>query len=642
MSTAFRYLLLLALTSWCFAASAQNQLPSVSKKAQKFFDESTEPLNWDKFRDAEALLLKAVDAQHDFVQAHERLGYLYIKTKEFQKSYDHFLQVVTIAPNYSREAWYFLGLDALATLQFDSATAFIQRYRAVGKINAKREDDLKLLEADIAFAREAVKHPVPNKATCLDSNINTPNNEYYPSLTADMEYLYFTRQQKNPESRMTNEDIWFSKWVDGHWSVPLSVGSNINTPQFNEGAHSISPDGKTLFYTICEMPGGYGGCDIYMSKKDGNVWSKPVNLGPQINSRAKETQPCISTDGKALYFVSDREGNLGKLDIWVSYLQDNGEWGKPQNLGPNINSAGIDERPYIHPDGETLYFSSDGRPGMGDGDIYFSRKQPDGQWGKAENIGYPINSFNYEGGIFVSRDGLAAFYGTDRYSKNGDLDICSFPVPENARPHAVTYVKGFVTDQATKKPLAGSMEFIDLSTGKVANQTTSSSYDGSYLVTLPYGHDYALNMLRKGYLFYSEHFSLTNLNATNTFNKDVALAPIGKGEKMVLSNVFFATGSHDLMKESETELNKLVQFLQNNPTLKLEIQGHTDNVGKDADNLELSNQRAKAVVDFLVQAGIDKTRLTSKGYGATQPIAPNDTEEGRAQNRRTEFHITDY
>ena len=431
-----------------------------------------------------------------------------------------------------------------------------------------------------------------------------------------------------------------SKADKGNWGTPQGVAPNINLPSQNNAAHSITPDGKTLYYTICNKPGGFGSCDVYYSTKTATGWSDPINAGAAINTSATETQPCISADGKTLYFVSDRVGGLGKLDIWVSQLQADGKWGKPENMGPSINSAGVDEDPFLHADGETFYFSSDGRPGFGDDDIYYSRKGKDGKWAVAENMGYPINSFHKEWGMFITRDGNTAYYSTDRFNKDGNWDICTFAVPELLKPLPVTFVKGIVTDLATKKPLTAALEFVDVATGQIINHKQSANYDGSYLVTLPYGREYAVNILLKGYLFYSQHFTLKDVKAGDTYTKDIELAPIINGKSVVLNNIFFESKSFELQKESEIELNKLAQFLRENPTVKLEIQGHTDNVGTSAANLELSNNRAKKVLEYLVKAGVDNGRLTSKGYGETKPIVPNDTEEGRAKNRRTEFKVT--
>ncbi|MDX2000925.1 MAG: OmpA family protein [Chitinophagales bacterium] len=611
---------------------------NLSKKAQKYFDEAAEHLNWDRFNEAEAALKKAVDDQPDYIQAWEKLGYLYIKTRRYEQAYQALRTVSTLSSVYSKEVYYHLANMALATLRIDSAGLFLEHYKNVGAINDKRKQEVAQLESNILFVKNAPKHVGQLNPLPLDSNINTPDNEYYPSLTADNEYLYFTRQHRNAQTKMSNEDIYYSKFIEGHWGTALGL-SSINTVPFNEGAHSISADGRSLYFTQCEMPGGFGSCDIFRVKKEGNTWGKPQNLGAVINTSAKETQPCISADGLKLYFVSSRSGGMGQLDIWVSLLQPDGSWGTPQNLGPHINSTGIDERPFIHPDGQTMYFASDGRPGYGDADIFYSRMSEQGQWQKAENIGAPINTFSYEGGIFVTRDGSSAYFATDRYSKGGDLDIYSFPMPESAKPRLVTYVKGKVVDNNRQQPLNADIEVIDLESQHIIARVSTNKADGIFLITMPLGHNYAFIARKKGYLLKSLNYSLQNAQADSTYELVIALDSLKKDLSVVLNNIFFEVNSFQLKDASKTELGYVTQLLNENPTLQIEVSGHTDNTGTEAYNQQLSQQRAESVVAYLVKAGIDIKRLKAKGYGSSQPVAPNDSEVNKARNRRTEFKV---
>ena len=371
----------------------------------------------------------------------------------------------------------------------------------------------------------------------------------------------------------------------------------------------------------------------------GNKWSVPYNLEEPVNSRQWESQPSFSSDGKTLYFVSNRHNNY---DIWVSMVNENGEWSVPEKLGANINTDNYEGSVFIHPDNQTLYFSSDGHVGMGGLDIYVSKKDSTGKWGKPMNLGYPINTFKDENSILISADGELAMFASDREGGFGGLDLYGFELYEEVRPEKVTYIKGVVFDNETGKKLEARFELIDLATGNIAVTSFSNKGTGEFLVCLPANHDYALNVSKEGYLFYSENFNLSGEKPlTDPVLKDVPLKPLKSGEKVILKNIYFETDKYDLKKTSEIELQKLIELLNKNPGIKIEISGHTDNVGTTEYNLELSQNRAKAVYDYLSENGIDTDMLTYKGYGESQPVDTNDTEEGRANNRRTEFEVVE-
>lgn len=624
--------LLLVALLWGSLLLAQQK---VNKKAEKLYDESTELLHWDKFDEAEELLQKALEIQPDYVLALQRLGYTYYQNGKYTEAHQYIQKLIKVAPDHSKEAYFYLARTSLATLNFDQGLQSLDTYREIGAINEKRANELRLLEQNLRFAKNSIKDSFELELINAGPDVNTPDNEYFPATTADGKYLYFTRQKRF--GIRSQEDIMISEWSDNGWQGAFSVSPNVNTDGANQGAHSISPDGKYLFFTQCEAAGGYGGCDIYVSRKQSGVWSKPVNLGPNINTKYKETQPCISPNGLQLFFVSSREGGLGKLDIWVSTLQPDGSWGPPQNLGPNVNTAEIDERPYLHTDNRTLYFSSDGHPGFGDADIYLSRFE-EGTWSEAQNLGYPLNSYNYEGGIFVERQGDQAYFATDKYSANGDLDIYHFPLPPAARPIPVTYVQGTVSDRHSGQSLEAVITFTDIATGMEVNKVLSEK-DGSFFLTLPTGSAYALNISKPGYLFHSQHFSLESVQASIPYALKIELHPVEVGETLVLNNIFFEKNKYGLKAESTAELDDLVDFLELNPSVVLEISGHTDSTGSAAINKELSQERANSVVAYLTVKGINPKRLKAKGYGSTKPVADNSTFAGRALNRRTEIKV---
>ncbi|MDP6909861.1 MAG: OmpA family protein, partial [Flavobacteriales bacterium] len=343
---------------------------------------------------------------------------------------------------------------------------------------------------------------------------------------------------------------------------------------------------------------------------------------------------------KTLYFASNRADGEGGTDIWITHLAPNGEWTLPRNLGETINTPHAEETPFIHPDGKTLYFTSDGHVGLGQKDIFVTRKDADGNWSSPINLGYPINTWKDEMGLFVSASGETAYFSSDREGGFGKLDLYSFQLYEKVRPEKVTYVKGRIKDKVFGKPISARLQLIDLATSEVIVESASDKITGNFLVTLPVNHDYALNVSKDGFLFYSEHFSLSqNENENRPYTLNVDLQPIKFGEKVVLKNIFFETASYSLLPESKVELDKLVGFLDNNPSINIEIGGHTDNIGKPEDNQSLSENRAKTVREYLIAHGIDADRTEHHGYGESQPIDTNDTSTGRANNRRTEFKV---
>ena len=479
------------------------------------------------------------------------------------------------------------------------------------------------------FAIEAKKHPVPFNPKNLGANINTVNNEYFPYLTPDGKLLSFTRMQNN------QEDLYIAKKTDTGFANAFSFGANINSYE-NEGAETMNSEGTILFFTSCNKFDGYGSCDIYYSRKDNGGWTDPQGIGKPINSGAWEAQPSFSSDAKTMYFASNRAGGFGGRDIWVSYLDENMKFGEPVNLGPNINTKLDDQCPFIHADNQTLYFTSNGWPGMGNADIFMARKTDTG-WTTAVNIGYPINSETDDNAMTVSYDGKTAFLSSNRAGGFGGLDLYSFDLPENMQPKKTTYVKAIVKNAKTKQLLNAAYSIVDLDSKKEIYK--GNSIAGSFFVSIEANKNYALSVQKEAYLFYSQNINLVVSTSTKPYEIEVLLEPILTNNKIVLNNVFFDFDKAELKPESFIELDKLVELLQKNPTIKIEIAGHTDNKGDKKYNQTLSQKRAETVVNYIVKKGITITRLTPKGYGDTTPIAPNDTEENKAKNRRTELKV---
>ncbi|MBD3749120.1 MAG: OmpA family protein [Sphingobacteriales bacterium] len=625
---------LLVLVLACQFAYAQKSYSTSNRSAIKSYERASYYLDLNDFRLAETELIAATKQDDDFIEAYLLLGDVYRVTFEYLKARETYKKAFDINPNFAPERYYYYAETELKTGQYENALLHYNLFKTKGKPAIDKIELADKYIHDCQFALEAMKHPVPFKPVNLGPNINTKDQEYLASITTDDSTLIFTRQING------NEDFYKSVKINNEWSKAEYLSSNINTPSYNEGAQCISPDGQFLFFTGCNRPDGYGRCDIYISKKEGKGWSKPVNLGYPINTKGWESQPSLSADGRTLYFVSDRPGGFGSYDIWKSELGDDGNWQQPVNLGANINTAFDEQSPFIHPDNKTLYFSSNGWVGMGNKDLFISRLESDSVWSKPENLGYPINTYGEESGLTINATGTKAFFSSDYFNGYGGLDIYSFDLPKNLRPTPVNYVKGVVFDEDSKDKLQAIVDIIDLKSGKSLHLSYSDEVDGSFLASIPQGNEYSLNVSKDGYLFYSENFSLEKYKPGKPFLLEVPLQKIAIGKKVVLKNIFFDTNKYDLKPESIAELQKLINFLNENPKVNIEIRGYTDDVGDDQSNMLLSQNRSRAVYQYLINHQIDSNRLTYKGFGENQPVADNKTAEGRANNRRTEFVIT--
>ncbi len=629
----------------CATVSLNAQYHSNSKKAVKFFEKGL------KFYENKATgmaadnLQKAVGVDKNFVEAWMLLAQINKERGNFDAAISNFETALQIDPSYFPEGYMILAKVEYGIGRYEEALTSVERFEGIGKSGKVTAAEVGKLKELCRFAVNAVKNPVPFSPENLGDSVNSEKNEYWPSLSIDESTLVFTvLDPKNPDLPVEfgnrQEDFYYAvKHVGDGWSKRRNMGAPLNTDN-NEGAQSLSADGRLLYFTGCNRPDGEGMCDIYLSGNYNGHWSVPVNLRQPVNTTYSEKQPSISADGQTLFFASDRPGGRGGLDIWFSRRSTDGHWLVPENAGDSINTPGNEQSPFIHPDGRTLYFSSEGHNNLGRGDIFISRMRDDGKWGSAENLGYPINTFNDEVGMIVNSLGDKAYFSSDRLKGRG-MDIYEFDLYPSVRPSSVSYMKGRVFDAETYKGLVAKFQLIDLSTGKVAIEEQSGAGEGSFLVPLPTHHNFALNVSRPGYIFYSENFSFNGLyEKTKPYLKDVPLKPIKSGEKIILKNIFFEFDSDSLLGESVAELGKVVDFLNNNPGIEVEISGHTDSVGIVKYNQLLSERRASAVVEFLAAHGIRKDRLTFRGYGDSEPVASNETEEGRAKNRRTELKIT--
>lgn len=545
-------------------------------------------------------------------------------------------------------AWalYFRGKAYSQQMQFDSAQAVWRRFvvAAVGNLPRSVQDEGTLLLNQSIHAAALVKNPVPFKPQNLGPQVNSPYEEYLPSLTADGQRLFFTTRRPKPDTppnplQGPDEDLYWTAWdsATAQWSPAQPLPAPINSPK-NEGAAFFSADGQWAFLTLCDRPEGIGSCDLYFSELQGLRWSPPQNLGPEVNSPFWESHPSLTHDRRRLYFASGRPGGIGGTDIWYTEWRA-GKWQKPINLGPPINTPGNEYSPMIAADGKTLYFASDYHPGMGGQDLFVAYLTDTG-WTTPRNLGYPLNTPADEQTLCVDARGEMAYIALVREEGLGKEDLYAFPLWPAIRPTTpATYVRGRILDKTTQAPITAEVTIIAVNTRDTVRTLYSNKATGAFLLSLPVGQRYALFAKAPGYLFYSSHFELVRQDTA--YELLVLLDKPQKGSRLTLRNVFFAFDQAELRPESEIELMEVVRLLQENPRLKVEIEGHTDSIGNPAYNQMLSQRRAEAVKNFLVSKGIHPERIRARGYGASRPIADNRSEAGRALNRRTEILFTE-
>lgn len=624
-----KYFLLIFL---CFNQLVYGQ--STVRKAQNSYEDAQQYVRQNVFDEAIKHLNNAVKFDPKFQQAYLQLGDIYKRIRNIQKAKENYRLAVNAAPVENPNIYFILGETELQTGDYVQAKQNFETFLAKAtNAGTKFTDKAKKYILDCNFSIAAIKKPVPYEPFNMGFYVNSEYRDYFPALTADEQTIIFTRNVKG------NEDFYTSVKKNGEWQKAVPLSDNINTPNYNEGAQSISPDGRYLFFTGCNRPDGIGRCDIYVCIKEGNNWSKPINLGNVINTKDWESQPSISADGSTLYFLSNRPGGYGGYDIWKSTLNSESQWETPVNLGPNINTPYDEATPFIHADGKTLFFASDGWPGLGQKDIFYSKLQEDGTFSKPVNLGYPINTFNEEFGLIVTANGQEGLFSSNLDGGFGDVDIYRFKLPEHLRPGLVTYVKGVVKDKDTQAPLESNVIVVNLKSSQTAYNEITAKEDGEFIAVMPVGEAYSFNVLANGYMLYSRHFDVKNEDANKPLDFEILMEKIKAGNKVKLNNIFFDTNKYDLLPASIVELNLLIELLNTNPTMEIEIQGHTDDVGSLKDNQVLSENRAKAVFNYLTDNSIDKKRLSFKGYGETQPATENTTPEGRQLNRRTEFVV---
>lgn len=625
-------------------SSAQEapQLSSKNEKALGFFSLAFRGYNASNFDAALANLEKAIAEDSMFTEAYQLKADINHLTANYKGEESAYQKLIDHGLTSDPRIYYYLGMSQYRQGNYRQARFSVQKALLNGSLQAKVRESAKRDLLSIDFSLYAVAHPYPYILMPLGDSINSRFNDYWPSVTADESMMIITSEMPSLQRDVSGnlkgqEDMFSANSVSSKWLKMKNIGTPINTVE-NEGSQAISFNGQFLFFTACNRTDSKGRCDIYMAERLNDKWQPAFNINEPVNSTAWESQPCLSPDGRTLYFSSSRPGGKGGKDIWQSQINDHGFWSEPVNLGDSINTPGDENSPFIHYDNRTLYFSSDGYPGLGGQDLMVAHKIR-GAWNRPQNLGYPINSHKDEIGLVVNTAGDKAWFSTERDASRGK-DIYQFTLPERFRPKPVSFVRGTIVDADTKKEIKANFELNDLQTEELVTKTSSISGSGDYVVCLPADQDLGLNVSKKGYIFHSQNFKIDKDKVDANIDLDITLQTIKVGRTEVLRNVFYDTDVFSLDKRSRTELMYLVRFLNENKTVSVEIGGHTDNVGSEEHNATLSENRAKLVYMFLIDNKIDAKRLSYKGYSFSVPIADNATPEGRASNRRTEFKIT--
>ena len=602
-------------------------------------------MQYTKSEEAISYLEKALKTCPDSEEAAFLLADVYRSKNNYEGVKNTLEPYIKQADNKNPKVYYFLAEAQKELMLYDAAIDNFDFYLAANTSSRKLNQAAKENREHCIFAREAYQNIIETQFYPFSANINTELSEYLPMMTADETKMVFTRRDR------VVEETYFSERTDtGQWSAPRTLAGLPDA--YRKAAVSMSVEGDMLVFAMADHPRGYGNFDLFFVEYVDGRWSQPQNFGPLVNTPGWESQPCISADGRTVYFSTDRKGGEGGNDIWKTKREKDGSWAEPTNLGIQVNGPKHEESPFIHRDQRTLYFRSDGHPGLGSFDIFMSRLIRFKKWTNPINLGYPINTIGNDGSLFVSMNGERAFIASDVDHTNwenytnqilkGQTDIYEFALHENFQPISTTYTRITFINAITETVIQPFVELLDNNSGDTLFYGNTNRA-GEVLICIPMESTYALTASLTGFIPYFERYE----PAASSWDLDpvqeiVRLTPVTDEPEMVkpvvLENVLFETNTSELQPESFAELDKLFRFLQNNSVF-IQIRGHTDNVGQSAFNMELSIRRAQAVYQYLIDKGIAADRLSYEGLGENEPIADNSTADGRRQNRRTEFIV---
>ena len=585
--------------------------------------------------------------EYPIVNYYLALTYIYKPDNNFTLAEQYLKKVIDACPDDIPEAYFHLGKLAYTTNQKCDAINYFKKFLTYQGDFDTLFTEAKMLMKWSEEICELINNPVPFNPKIV-KGISSQLDDYLVSLSPDNEIAYYTRKTKDfqisgyKSEPAFQEKFYFSYRIsdnvfDNGKEMPYPFNRNEN-----EGGATITGNNKELIYTVCKMvtsPRQYYNCDLYSSKNIKGYWTDIVPLERVNRPDTWESMPSVTADGKELYFVSNRPGGVGGYDIYKSFKDENGEWSEPINLGEPINTPGDEKSPFIHTDTRTLYFSSNGRPGMGGYDIYYVKLNDDNEKLEVKNIGYPINTENDEVGFIVSIDGKYGYFSSNNIKNEsiGGMDFYYFSLYNEAKPEEVILVKGNLKSDDTTKPIKATVQIKSMESKRITFIPVDE--DGDYVASLLKNEDYLLTIKGEDIVYQSTYVAAKDSITAPVIKLEMEVQPIEVGKHYRLHNIYFAFNSADILANSQKVLDEFIVFLNDHPTLQIGIEGHTDNVGSDEFNLILSENRAKAVYNYLVNNGIDANRLQYKGFGESSPIATNETEEGRAMNRRTEFVI---
>jgi len=618
-------------------SNAQNPTlcpPSSSKKALKLFEEAKAAKKSKKdYQEVKELALKATEEDTAFAEPWLLLGDAAFGKKDYTAMKKSYARLIELCPDADANAFYRLGTYLYETKKYDEASKYLKSY-----LEFATTDELKNKDAEtLLFRAKMIANPVPFNPQIL-KGVSTADPEYLAIITADNEYCYFTRRfEQSNKGALTPQSvekfIVAKRTASGEFDkgepMPLPFNQNVSN---NEGGATVSKDNRFLYFTKNDN----GNFDLFYSEKVKGVWGEIKNMGDHVNDKKQwDSQPSLAPDGKTLYFASYRDSVFGTSDIFFT-TKTNGSFSRATPI--SINTNGNEKSPFIHPDSKTLYFSSDSLPGMGGFDIYMVKKEANNKWGKPVNLGYPINTEADEVGFFVSTDGLYGYFASNKLSGAGGYDIYSFDLPTDKRPEKVLFVKGQVKGDNDEIPLAAKIELRNLSTSEIMD-VDYDSLTGDYASVVVFDADYIMTVKKEGYAYTSEYFSKVDTSLKTVVNRELDVKKMTVGQAYKLNNILFSSASAELNTPSKNIISDFASFLKENPKMIVAIHGHTDTAGDADANMKLSRDRANSVYDFLIKSGINASRLSYKGFGQTKPVTGNETEIGRAKNRRTEFLI---
>lgn len=647
----------LALTAWMLGGSlgAQPELgecdQEVEEVVQKQIPRAQSAWANKNYREAERYLERAIRLNNEYADALYLMGDLMLKKTEFLKAEAIFSKLMEVCPDYKAEVKYYLGILLVESGKEERGVPLLEDYLEDPEREFGRDREVKETLQEVRARKDLRENPVDFEPEPV-RDISTPDDEYLATISPDQETMYFTRRSEKinrkdgpaAKVRMVEEFSRAERREEGNFEVGEPMPSPFNK-QYNEGGPSITADNTELYFTVCEDRKGYKDCNVFYSERDPyGYWTTPKSVGDHINRRDTwESQPSVSANGDALYFASDRNGGVGGLDIYRCERKEDGSWSRPRALDENVNTPKDEKTPFIHSDSRTLYFTSEGHPGMGGFDIFYARSLGDTAFEPAQNIGYPVNGEDDDLGLFVSLDGRTAYFASNKIRSNSGWDLFSFSLPSSARPDAVGLISGTMEHEENEELEGASLELKNLRTQEVTKvKVNEETGNFAHIVRLEdqKEDDLILSFKKKGAAFSSRYLKGNELAEQRVLKAPLQMASLEVGKEYELNDINFASNSHQLDRVARSVIDEFVIYLKENPGLKADIQGHTDNVGGKSDNLQLSQKRAKEVYDYVVKQGIASRRLSHHGYGEKRPIADNVTEKGRAQNRRTVFVIT--